>query len=305
MPKLTTVILPTLLRLSILFKLILRVSFISNGLLKVSKVLINKKLDIWGTFYQRDNFLKDKLIIGRKPVLDALNSDVELEKVWISASLKGDIEKDVRRLTREKKISLQYVPKEKLNSLVSRGSQHQGLAAQLSLVNYIEIDALLPFLYEQGRVPAIMVLDGVEDVRNIGAIARSAVWFGLDAIIIGMKRSAMINSFAYKASAGAIKDIPICRVMSITKAMQYLKDSGVKLVVADGGEEEANNNNILTDYKEPIAIVMGSEGKGVSRELKAMADAIVSVPGTGKVESLNVSVASALIMYDLYKTRQE
>ena len=197
--------------------------------------------------YQSDISLKDKLIIGRKPVIDALNSDVELEKVWISASLKGEIEKDVRRLTREKKISLQYVPKEKLNSLVSRGSQHQGLAAQLSLVNYIEMEALLPFLYEQGRVPALVVLDGVEDVRNIGAIARSAVWFGIDAIIIGMKRTAMINSFAYKSSAGAIKDIPICRVMSITKAMQFLKDSGVRIAVAAGGEEE--NNNLLTDYK--------------------------------------------------------
>ena len=253
--------------------------------------------------YQSDISLKDKLIIGRKPVIDALNSDVELEKVWISASLKGEIEKDVRRLTREKKISLQYVPKEKLNSLVSRGSQHQGLAAQLSLVNYIEMEALLPFLYEQGRVPALVVLDGVEDVRNIGAIARSAVWFGIDAIIIGMKRTAMINSFAYKSSAGAIKDIPICRVMSITKAMQFLKDSGVRIAVAAGGEEE--NNNLLTDYKEPIAVVMGSEGKGVSRELKAMADSIISLPGTGKVESLNVSVASALIMYDLYNSRQE
>lgn len=235
--------------------------------------------------------------------MDALNSDIELEKVWISASLKGDIEKEVRRITRVKKISLQYVPKEKLNSLVSRGSQHQGLAAQLSLVNYIEIEALLPFLYEQGRVPALIVLDGVEDVRNIGAIARSAVWFGLDAIIIGMKRSAMINSFAYKASAGAIKDIPICRVMSITKAIQYLKDSGVRIAVADGGNQEESDNKILTDYKEPIAIIMGSEGKGVSRELKAMADSVISLPGTRQVESLNVSVASALIMYDLYNNR--
>jgi 23S rRNA (guanosine2251-2'-O)-methyltransferase len=249
----------------------------------------------------KSKFLKDKLIIGRKPVLDALNADVELEKVWISSTLKGDIEKDVRRITREKSISLQYVPKERFNTLVPRGSQHQGLAAQLSLVNYIEMDALLPFLYEQGRVPALMVLDGIEDVRNIGAIARSAVWFGLDAIIIGTKRSAMINSFAYKSSAGAIKDIPICRVMSITKALQFLKDSGVKVVVAAGGNDAANET---LDYKEPIAVVMGSEGKGASREVMALADEIVSIPGTAKVESLNVSVASALIMYDLYRNRQ-
>jgi len=186
-------------------------------------------------------------------------------------------------------------------------AQHQGLIAQLSLVNYIDIEDLMPFIYEQGRTPALLVLDGVEDVRNIGALARSAVWFGMDAIIIGTKRSAMINSFAYKSSAGAIKDIPICRVKSITRALQFLKDSGVKLVVADGegaqgfpkdGKEKSKTD---FDYREPIALVMGSEGVGASREVKALADGMVAIPGTGRVESLNVSVAGALLMYELYK----
>ncbi len=213
--------------------------------------------------------------------------------------MKGDIEKEIRNLTRKNTIPLQYIPKEKLNSICGNAN-HQGLAAQLALVEYLTIADVLPHIYEQGKTPAILVLDGIEDVRNIGALARSAVWFGIDAIVVSIKRTARINAFAHKASAGAIKDIPICRETSMIKALQYLKESGIKLVAAD--VTETPNKEVL-DFSEPIALIMGSEGKGIVREIRQLADAFVAIPGTGKVESLNVSVAGAVLMYDIFKAR--
>ena len=191
------------------------------------------------------------------------------------------------------------MPKEKLTFL-SSSPNHQGVAAQLSTVQYFHIEDILPHLYEAGKTPAILVLDGIEDVGNLGALARSAVWFGMDAIVVSIKRSARINSYAYKSSAGAIKDIPICRENSMIKAIEYMKSSGLKIVTA---EMEGNPSHNNPTYKEPIALVMGSEGKGIVQEIKALSDEKITVPGTGKVESLNVSVAGALLMYDLFNSR--
>lgn len=241
--------------------------------------------------------MKDKIIIGRKPILDGLLQGTEFEKVWISKTLKGDIEKDVRNLTRQKAIPLQYVPKEKLND-ISKSSNHQGLVAQLSLVNYMTVEEVIPFIYEKAEVPRLLVLDGVEDVRNIGALARSAVWFGFQAIIIAMKGNARINSMAYKTSAGAIKDIIICREVSIVKTLNFLKDSGINLLLAEAAGKDSGIGNLKEG---PTAIILGSEEKGVSREVRALSDGLISIPGTGKVESLNVSVAGALLMHELYK----
>ena len=247
------------------------------------------------------NTNSDRILVGRKPVLDALQGGDQLEKVWIDSKIKGDFEKDIRALTRESSTPLQYIPREKLNSL-SGNSNHQGIAAQLSIVEYQTLEELLPFLYEQGKTPAILVLDGVEDVRNIGALARSAVWFGFDGIVVPMKRTARINSFAYKSSAGAIKDIPVCRVSSLTKALELMKTSGLTLVLADSNDNEKPGTPNLT---EPIALIMGSENKGVAREVKQMADDIMTIPGSGKVDSLNVSVAGAVLMYQIFEARNK
>jgi len=162
------------------------------------------------------------------------------------------------------------------------------------------IEEVIPFLYEQGKVPAILVLDGIEDVRNIGALIRSAVWFDIHAILIPTKGSAQINAFTYKASVGAIKDIIICRESSITKALQFLKDSGVKLVAAT---MESSSAIKMEELKEPIALILGSEGRGVSREVLELSDGSMSIQGSKKVESLNVSVAGAILMHELYKIR--
>jgi len=246
--------------------------------------------------------MKDKIIIGRKPVLDGLNDGTEYEKIWISKTLKGDIEKEVRNLSRAQAVPLQYVPKEKLND-IAKNKDHQGLVAQLSIVNYMTLEEVVPFIYEQGGVPRLLVLDGIEDVRNIGALARSAVWFGFQAIVVAMKRNARINSVAYKTSAGAIKDVILCREVSIIKSLQLLKDSGISIVIADSSVGASAPEKVLKDG--PVAIVMGSEDKGVSREVNAMADDRVRIPGTAKVESLNVSVAGALMMYEIYKLNND
>ena len=245
------------------------------------------------------NMEKDKLLVGRKPVVDALESATKLEKVWIDKDMKGELEKHMRFLCRTAKVPLQYVPKKKL-ALLSNNANHQGLVAQLAIVDYYSVEELLPFLYENGKTPFILVLDGIEDVRNMGALARSAVWFDCHGIIMPAKKSAMINSFAYKASAGAIKDILICRESSIVKAVEYLKNSGLQIVVADMNDSP---QDIKIDLSEPLALVLGSEGQGVSKEIQDLADAKMMIPGSGRVESLNVSVAGAILMHQVFLNR--
>lgn len=235
--------------------------------------------------------------------MDALNAGDKLEKIWIDKMLRGELEREVRFLTRKHQIPLQYVPKEKLRSLTSNAN-HQGLVALASIVEYLSIQDVLPHIYESGKTPCILVLDGIEDVRNIGALARSAVWFGMDAIVTSLKKSARINSFAMKASAGALKDITVCREKSISEAIKYMKASGLQMIVADSNQEnekaDADNN---LNYSEPIALILGSEYDGVSKALLPLADATMMIPGTKKVDSLNVSTAGAILMYELFKNR--
>ena len=232
-------------------------------------------------------------------MLDAISSNHSIEKVWIDKALKGDIEKNVRAQCREKQIPLQYVPREKLNVLCSKAT-HQGIVAQVGFVDYIGIQKVLPHVYESGKVPFILVLDGIEDVRNIGALARSAVWFDVDAIVVSMKKTARINSFAMKASAGALKDIHLCREKTIGEAVTYLKNSGLQIIVADSN---ADGNMTSVNYDEPIALILGSEGKGVSRELMEIADAKIRIVGSNRVESLNVSNAGAILMHEIFKNK--
>lgn len=233
--------------------------------------------------------------------MDALQGNSALEKVWIDKTIKGEIEKETRALCRERQIPLQYVPKEKLNILTSRAT-HQGLVAQVGIVEYISIQQVLPHIYESGKTPFVLVLDGVEDVRNIGALARSAVWFGVDAIVVSMKKTARLNSFAMKASAGALKDIHFCREKTLGEAIDYMRNSGMKIVVSDTSVDSKSG---IVDYDEPIALVLGSENKGVSSNVSEIADSVINIPGTKKVESLNVSTAGAILMYEIYKNKNK
>ncbi len=211
------------------------------------------------------------------------------------------MEKEIRQLCRASLIPLQYVPKEKLHSLCNKAN-HQGVVAQKAFVDYLSIEQVLPHIYESGKTPFLLVLDGIEDVRNIGALSRSAYWFGIDAIVVSLKKTARINSFAMKASAGALNYITVCREKNLKDALEYIKSSGVHLVIADSANENSSNT---IDYSEPIALVLGSEGEGVSKETLKMADKIVSIPGAGNIDSLNVSAAGAILMHSLYLERDK
>lgn len=238
--------------------------------------------------------MKDEYLIGRKPILDAINQGKTIEKMWLDVSIKGELEIEIRKLSKAKHIPLVKVPKEKLKRLVNR-SNHQGLVAQISPIQYHKISDILPFLFEQGKTPRILILDRVEDVRNFGAIARSAVWFDFQAIIIPQKESARVNAISMKTSAGALTNIHVCRESSLVNCIEYLIDSGITCYAADMNGESSTPNA----SEQPLALIVGSEEKGISPALMKKAQTILSIPGTGKVESLNVSVAAAILMYQL------
>lgn len=240
--------------------------------------------------------MKDEYLVGRKPILDSINQGKTIEKIWLDVTIKGELEIEIRKLSKAKRIPLVKVPKEKLKRLVNR-TNHQGLVAQISPIQYQSITDLLPFLFEQGETPRLLILDRVEDVRNFGAIARSAVWFGFQAIIIPQKESARVNTISMKTSAGALTNIHVCREHSLVNTIEYLMDSGITCFAADmDGESE------ISDTKgQPLALIVGSEEKGVAPSLLKKADKIMTIPGTGQVESLNVSVAAAILMYELSK----
>ncbi len=243
---------------------------------------------------------KDKILIGKKAVLDALKSGTDIEKVWLDKSIRGEFEKELRALTKEAGVPMQYVPDKRLTALASN-THHQGVAAQVALVQYKDIDDILPFVFESGKAPGILVLDGVEDVRNVGAIARSALWFDMDAIVVPAKNSARINSFALKASMGALLDIPVCRVQSLIKTLEQMRASGLRVICADSQYKKTPSE---MGFTEPFALVMGSENVGINRKIIDLADDGVAIPGSGKVESLNVSVASAIIMHEIFRQRK-
>lgn len=233
--------------------------------------------------------------MGRKPVLEALEDGKNIEKIWVDRTVRGDFEKEIRKLAKIAKIPLSSVPIEKLNKIHS--GNHQGIIAQISPIEYQSLETIIPFFYEQGISPKILILDGVEDVRNFAAISRSALWFGFDTIVTSLKSAAQVNAIAMKASAGALNKIPICREKSALSALLFLKESGFTIYGADG---EASDDIYKTEIVAPLVLVMGSEQNGMSKEVKSACDKIVAIPGTQKIESLNVSVAAAIIMGHIY-----
>jgi 23S rRNA (guanosine2251-2'-O)-methyltransferase len=200
---------------------------------------------------------------------------------------------------REKNIPFQYVPVEKLNRLTAKN--HQGIIAMVSELEYTELDKLVPMIFEQGRVPAFIILDGITDVRNLGAIARTAECAGFDALVIPSKGSAQINAEAIKTSAGALSVIPVCRTNSLTDAAKFLHESGFQLIAAT---EKAEMNYYQTDFTQPLAIIMGAEDTGIDPGLLKMADMLVKIPMQGKIKSLNVSAAAAVLFFEMVRQRE-
>lgn len=237
-------------------------------------------------------------IFGIRAVIEAIKSGKQIDKVMIRSGLKGELFFELIELVKDLDIPMQYVPNERINRVTRKN--HQGVLAFISPIEFQQIENILPVIFEEGRTPFIVVLDKVSDVRNFGAITRSAECAGVDAIIIPEKGSARISGDAVKTSAGALHKIPVCRVKSLSGAIKYLQESGIQVVAAT---EKAQNFYYQTDFTIPVAILLGAEDKGVAMEYLKVADQMVKIPVLGEIESLNVSVAASILMYEAVKQR--
>lgn len=236
----------------------------------------------------------DNIIYGHHPVVDAIKSGTTVEKLLLQQGTRGEIEKTVRSLSKTYNIPVQHVPKEKMNRLV-KGENHQGLIAYISQLTYHKLEELLPKLQAKKENPLLIMLDGVTDVRNFGAIARSAEAFGADAIIVATSSAAKINDIAMKTSAGALAKIPVCRENSLMKTTELLQMNDFQVVASDlKGTTSLKDIN----FKFPTTVVMGAEDKGVNRALLRIVDERFIIPMNGTTDSFNVSVATGIILYE-------
>jgi len=241
---------------------------------------------------------KKDFIFGIRSVIEAINSGKQVDKLMIKVGLSGELIHELMALVKESEISIQYVPNERINRITMKN--HQGVLAFISPIEFQSIENILPGIYEQGKIPFFLILDKITDVRNFGAITRTAECAGVDAIIVPDKNSAQISGDAVKTSAGALLKMPICRVKSLSKTIKFLQESGIQIVAAT---EKANEMYYQTDFSIPSAILMGAEDKGVDMDYLRVADKMVKIPILGEIESLNVSVAASILIYEAVKQR--
>ncbi len=231
--------------------------------------------------------------------MEAINADKEIDKIFISKDLQGELAAELNALLRGRRdIVVQRVPVERLNRITRKN--HQGVIAILSAITYETLSNLVPMLYEDGRLPFLVALDGITDVRNFGAIARTAECVGADALVIPMRGSVSVGGDAVKTSAGALSYLPVCRERNLAGALRFLKDNGYQVVAVS---EKADFSYVRADYTTPVVLVMGAEDTGISPEVMAECDTRVSLPMFGKIGSLNVSVAAGVMMYEVVRQR--
>lgn len=239
-------------------------------------------------------------IFGIHPALEAIEAGRTIDKLFIKKDLHGDLAIRLTRTARERGIPVQRVPVERLNRITRKN--HQGVIAQIAAVDYARLGDIVPTLFEEGVVPFILVLDGITDVRNFGAIARTAECVGADAIVIPEHGSVSVGGDAIKTSAGALHHIPVCRERSAALAVRFLRDNGYKIVAVS---EKSAVNYTTVDYTVPVALVLGAEDVGISPEVMKQADCSAAIPMFGKIGSLNVSVAAGVMMYEVVRQRLE
>jgi 23S rRNA (guanosine2251-2'-O)-methyltransferase len=237
-------------------------------------------------------------IFGIRAIIEAVNAGKTIDKLFIQKGLHNDLFTELWKLVRLNRINYKHVPLEKINRLTRKN--HQGVFAFISPIDFHNIEDVVPSLYEQGKNPLILVLDRITDVRNFGAIARTAECAGVDAIIIPEQNAAAINADAIKTSAGALHKITVCRTWNLKLALQFMKESGIQLV---GCTEKTQDLMYKPDYTPPTAIILGSEEDGVSPEFLKICDARAKIPLAGKIASLNVSVATGIILYEVIRQR--
>lgn len=240
-----------------------------------------------------------EMIFGTRAVIEAVQTGKEIDKILIRRDMSNELSRELLAALNGRAVTLQKVPVEKLNQVTAKN--HQGVIAFISPVQFQTLEDIIPTVYEEGRTPFIIVLDDVTDVRNFGAIARTAACAGVDAIVIPMRGGASINADAVKTSAGALLSIPVCREHSLKNAVEFLRMSGLKVI---GATEKGDKDYTQTSMKEPIAIIMGSEEDGISPEYLKLCDEQVKIPILGKIQSLNVSVAAGVMMYEVVRQRK-
>ncbi len=240
----------------------------------------------------------DNIIFGLHPVEEALLEHTDIDKIMVSRDERKPDYVAVRKLAKQNDIFVQEVPKEKLNRITMKN--HQGIIAFTSPIEFQSLENLLPHLYEQGKAPLFLALDGVTDVRNFGALARTAECSGVDAVIIPQKGGAPINGDAMKTSAGALLKIPVSKSKSLINTIKFLKDSGVQIVSCS---EKGTDTIYDADMTIPTVIVMGGEDEGISGDIIKISDRVTQIPMSGTINSLNVSVAGAVIMFEAARQR--
>lgn len=241
---------------------------------------------------------KEEFIFGTRAVIEAIQQGKNIEKILLKKGIINELIQQLSSLIRENNIPFQYVPLEKINRVTRKN--HQGVIAYISPIEYSDIESVLPGIYESGKTPLLLILDQITDVRNFGAIVRSAECGGVDAVIIPEKGMARIGADAIKTSAGALYYVPVCKSGNLYNTVKFLSDSGVKIVAST---EKGEKLYTEADFKTPIAIIMGSEDTGISPAILKLASEQVKIPVLGKIESLNVSVAAALMIYEASRQR--
>lgn len=241
---------------------------------------------------------KSDYIFGLRAIIEAIEAGKDIDKILVKTDINGDLAKEMLGKAKAYGILVRRVPQEKLNRITMKN--HQGAIAILAAVPYHRLDNIIPVLYEEGKNPLMVVLDGVTDTRNFGAIARTACCAGADAIVIPSHNSVSITADAIKTSAGALFHMPVCRERSTLDAVKQLKDNGYKIVAAT---EKGASNYTKVDFTVPVAIVMGAEETGISDEVLRIADDLAAIPIIGEIGSLNVSVAAGVMIYEAVRQR--
>ena len=238
-------------------------------------------------------------IFGIRPIIEAIEAGKTIDKLFIQKGLHNDLFAELWKLVRLRRINYKHVPIEKINRLTRKN--HQGVFAFISPIDLHKIEDIIPQIYEQGKNPLILVLDGITDVRNFGAIARTAECAGVDTILIPEQTTAAINADAVKTSAGALHKIPICRTWNLKLSLEFLKDSGLQLVACT---EKTDKDIYSPDFTNPTSIIIVSEENGISPEYLKMSDYKAKIPMNGNIASLNVSVATSVIVYEALRQRK-
>lgn len=238
------------------------------------------------------------MIFGLRPVIEALKAGKEIDRLFVQNGLKNELFGEMMSMLKKHNVLYQYVPLEKLNRLTTKN--HQGVVGYISSIEYHKIENILPAVFEAGKTPLLLILDRITDVRNFGAIARTAECAGVDAIIIPQKGAAQINADAIKTSTGALHKIPVCREENLRQVIEYLRESGLQVIACT---EKTSDNYYQLDFTLPVAIMMGSEEDGISSEFLKLADAHAKIPLLGEIGSLNVSVATGVMLYEVVRQR--